>query len=96
MTAFGLTARGKQILIDGLPADLGESPFEIISGGHAWLRYDALRIENATDAFGGVKTVFRWRGHDIAWIRTEGCRIEKNDILTLVGIEGRTRISLGD
>jgi hypothetical protein len=93
-TTFGLTDRTKKALLAGWPADIGPSPFEHISGEDYWLSFDSIRIETASDILGGVRSMFRWRGNDIAWIRVESAGMVNGDSLTINGIEGRTRMTI--
>jgi len=44
--------------------------------GKTYIRYDAVRIGNATDAGGGVSVQFLWQGAAVAWVRVFGATLE--------------------
>lgn len=44
--------------------------------GKTFLRYDAVRIGNASDANAGVSVQFLWQGVAVAWVRVSGAVLE--------------------
>ena len=89
--------RAKKIFLHGLGVgmDKDTNPF-FQERGTTYLRFDSIRLENATDVFGGINAVYRWRGHDVVTIRAEGARMEDLNVLTLSGIEGRMMVELAE
>lgn len=78
---------------EGMPSDI--NPF-IREDDATYLRYDALRIEHATDVFGGVNVCFLWKGVKTYTMRVEGPGMAGGATLNIGGIEGRMRVTRGE
>lgn len=96
---FAVSEQIKHSLTHGWPEDLGPSPFDRAKSesGQLFLRFDEIRLENATDPAGGVRVVFVWNGRDTYWMRVEGIKLDSDlpfSTLTLTGIEGRSQMEL--
>lgn len=57
--------------------------------GVTYIRYDAVRVGNATDGSGGLSIQFVWQGAAVAWTRVHGAGIEGGKYLTTGQIDGR-------
>ena len=90
-----LTERAKNILLNGVGEGMLESedPFER-GENKAYLKYDALGIESAQDAIGGINVVFMWRGKAFMKLRKEGVGLKNDETLVITGVEGRCELFL--
>lgn len=61
--------------------------------GVTYLKYDALRIGNLSDAQGGIAIQFMWRECQVAWERFPTAALVGDHYHHLKGVSGRVKIS---
>ena len=86
---FEPTDQARRIMVEGWPQDLPASENPITNGR---LRFDALRVEAASDAIGGHRLVLSFHGRDVAVSRLGA--YSPGMTLHLEGIEAAMRIEL--
>ncbi|MDZ5455792.1 hypothetical protein [Azohydromonas lata] len=60
--------------------------------GITYVKYDAIRIGNATDVNGGVSLQFLWQGVAAAWVRIDSAMLTREGFKTTEKMEGRLKI----